>query len=246
MKIEISDGLNINYEVYGQGPRLLLLHGWGVDLHSFDLIIPHLSPYFQIFLLDLPGFGSSSKLPHIFGTKDYASAVEEFLKILGIGDFNLLGHSFGGAISLVLTAQNKAVNKLILVDSAGIRIKSSYTKLKIFLYKILKKAVPKSKETLIQKVLGSADYRNAGELRGTFIKIVNEDLRHLLPQIKTPALIAWGENDTVTTLKEARILQQGIAGSQLKIIEHSGHLPQIDSPEPLSQLIVDFLNSGKE
>ncbi len=245
MTIEINDGLTINYEVYGQGPRLILLHGWGADLHSFDLIIPHLSPHLQIFLLDLPGFGLSSKLSYAFGTKDYVRVVEEFLKALAIDDFCLLGHSFGGAISLSLAAQNEAVRKLILVDSAGIRIRSLRTKIKIQLYKIFKKAIPKSKETFIQKILASEDYRNAGELRSTLIKVVNEDLGPLLPQIKTPTLIVWGKNDTVTPLKEAHILHQGINNSQIIIIGDCGHNPQLDKPQALSQLVLSFLKIGE-
>lgn len=242
MTIEINDGLTINYEVYGQGPRLLLLHGWGVNLHSFDFIIPHLSPHLQIFLLDLPGFGLSSKLPRIFGTQDYVRAVEEFLKTLEISDFFVLGHSFGGAVSLSLAAQNEAVKKLVLVDSAGIRIKSFSSKIKIQLYKNLKKFLPNSKESFIQKILASQDYRDAGELRSTFIKIVNEDLRHLLPQIKTPTLIIWGKNDTVTPLKEAQILHQGINNSRIRTIADCGHYPQADKPAEFARIVLEFLD----
>ena len=210
MIIKLEKGVSINYEVYGTGKRLLILHGWGDSLRAFDLVTEALSKNFQLILLDLPGFGQSSSLPHPFTLDDYAQTVEKFLTALEINEVSVLGHSFGGAIAVKLAIFSNKVRRLVLEDSSGIRNKSLSIKLKIYIYKILKLILSERYREKLRHILGSSDYRDAGVLRSTLVKIVSEDLQHVASKIAIPTLMIWGRNDKETPMEQARIMKNEI------------------------------------
>ena len=116
------NNLNISYQVAGEGDRVVLLHGWGSEATSFQPVFEWLAQSHKVYALDLPGFGKS-QLPHIpWNTSDYAQFIIAFLDKFDIPKAHFIGHSFGGRISIIVSAEYpEKVDKLILVDSAGIR-----------------------------------------------------------------------------------------------------------------------------
>lgn len=239
--LAVIDGLRINYEVYGQGERLLLLHGWAVNLHSFETIIPALSQNFQVIALDLPGFGHSEAPKTAFGVYDYANFLEKFLDFLDVKEVNLLGHSMGGGVALAYVLSYKRSRKLILEDSAAIRKKGLAILTKIYIAKTLKLfALPYFRQHL-KHILGSTDYKNAGGMRPTLVKLVNEDLSGRLREIAQPTLIVWGQNDKTTTLDEARRLNEGIRGSRLEVMSDCDHFPHLEQPTEFAKIVTGFL-----
>lgn len=235
------DNLSINYEVYGQGPRLLLLHGWADNLHSFDKIVPPLAQNFQVILIDLPGFGLSQMPKETYGVFDYANFVEKFLTELDIPETFLLGHSMGGAVALAYASSFSRAKKIILEDSAGIRVKSLWTMIKINSFKALKFFThPIIREHFIQ-ILGSVDYKTAGPMRKILIKVVNEDLRLILTKIDQPSLLIWGENDTTTPLSHGRLFENGLKNSKLTIFKNCDHFPHLEYQEEFVKLVTEFL-----
>ena len=90
---------------------------------------------------------------------------------------------------------------------------------------------------------GSHDYLNAGKMRGTLVKVVNQDLSHLLSSIKAPTLIFWGSKDMETPLYMARRLNSGITGSKLTIIKDAGHFCFIDKVNKFNTEVKEFLLS---
>ena len=245
MTIKIRVGqvdLSLNYEVYGQGKRLLLLHGWGSSLQSFISIVNPLSAAFQVLLVDLPGFGQSPLPARALGINEYAQAVESFIETLGIEEIFVLGHSFGGAVAISLAAHSRRVKKIILEDSSGIRIKPISLKLKILLFKFIKKITPLSAQENLRRLFGSSDYQQAGPLKDTLVKVVNEDLRPNLSKVTAPTLIIWGENDKETPIKHARALKEGILNSEITVIKNSGHFPHLDNPTIFVETVIKFLD----
>lgn len=91
--------------------------------------------------------------------------------------------------------------------------------------------------------MGSRDYRNAGKLRGTFVKVVNEDLRQYLPHIKSPVLLVWGELDRETPVSDGRLMKDLIPHAQLNVIQGAGHHCFLDDPEAFLKIISPFLSS---
>jgi pimeloyl-ACP methyl ester carboxylesterase len=231
-----------------------LLHGWGASAESLGGIAKTLENQFQVFAIDLPGFGWTPPPPAAWGTREYAAHVEAFMGSNGIHSPNLLGHSFGGRIALALAAQSPhRVRRLVLVASAGIRanLRPRYY-LKIGAAKLAKRVfsfpiwgrLGERILSMVHRRVGSRDYRNAGQMRRTLVRVVNEDLRDILSFVQAPTLIIWGDRDLEVSRSSMEIIAGGIRGSQLETMEGAGHFPFVDMPERFGKLVRDFLCRG--
>ncbi|MDE5551564.1 MAG: alpha/beta hydrolase, partial [Muribaculaceae bacterium] len=103
----IIDGLKLHYEETGDpaAPAVILMHGWGCNHSTVRSIAAALEPKMHVFNLDLPGHGASDEPREIWGVDEYADFVEQFIEKAGIKDFSLIGHSYGGRISIMLGAR---------------------------------------------------------------------------------------------------------------------------------------------
>lgn len=252
---QIVKGLKINYKETGQGATIVLIHGWGSDLSVFDKIQTFLQKDFHVISIDLPGFGKSDPPTEVWGVYDYTSFIEEFFKIKNISQPILAGHSYGGRISILYASRNP-VKKLILIDSAGIkpRRKLKYY-IKVYLFKLVRKALPivigkKRADPILEnyrKKSGSSDYRNAsGIMRQVLVKSVNEDLKHVMPQIKAPTLLIWGEHDTATPVSDAKIMEKRIKDAGLVVLKNAGHFSFIEKLQEFLIILNNFLEVEKK
>ena len=251
MKVEIQ-GLDINYIQEGQGQDVLLLHGWGGSIETMIPIVNSLKNSFKVTAVDLPGFGESSTPDEVIDSYGYAEIIKEFIDSTGLEKIILFGHSHGGRISIILSSiYGDLFDKVVLIDSAGIipkRTANYY--IKVYTFKLLKKIylafTPKNKR---QEVLerfyrkhGSADYRDAdGIMRKIMVKVVNDNLRHHLKDIKAPVLLIWGEKDDATPLYMARIMEKEIPDAGLVIVEGAGHYSYVDDFNTFKVVINSFL-----
>lgn len=97
-----------------------------------------------------------------------------------------------------------------------------------------------------QKV-GSSDYKNlSGTMRGTFIKVVNEDLKKFMPSIQAPTLLIWGELDTATPLKDAKIMNKLIPDSGLVVLKGCGHYSFLDNYYDFIIILNNFLKEDQK
>lgn len=249
MKI-LVDGLNINYEVFGEGKDILVLHGWGAEIKTIMPMANALSGKFKVWLLDLPGFGESD-LPHEdYDVYSYAKLVKEFADKMGIVDPILIGHSFGGRLSIILSGK-KMLNppKIILVDSAGIKPKRGIDYYaKVYSYKLMKKIaklvgkISPEMEEKIKSSFGSSDYKNASPvLRKVFVRVVNEDLTYLLKDISCPTLLFWGEKDDATPLSDAKKMEKLIPDAGIVTVKSGGHYSYIDNFPLFNAVVNNFL-----
>lgn len=245
--------LRVHYKVAGRGAPLLLIHGWGSNVEYFANLQKYLTEKFTIYAIDLPGFGLSTAPEEIWGSSEYADLVAEFINATGIINPVLIGHSLGGKIIISLVGRNLVrVKKIVLISSAGVQLpKSLGVSSKIYFFKVIKflvqlpgiKNIFGSKLELYRKKFGSEDYRNAnGHMRSILVKLVNEDVFELLPQVKVPALLLWGDQDTSTPLKAGEIMQKMILGSKLKVFSGSGHFPFLDNYEKVVAELDNFLD----
>ena len=119
----IHNNLNVYYEKLGRGKEIILLHGWAANNNIYKKIVDRLVSKYSVYLIDLPGFGKSIDLDKEYTLDDYVLFLKKFIETLKIDNPILIGHSFGGRIAIKFSSLYK-VNKLILVDSAGIRHRS--------------------------------------------------------------------------------------------------------------------------
>ena len=221
------DGRRVRYIDEGEGPEVLLLHGWGAPAETYRLIIDHLKARCRVVAPDLPGFGGSEDPPEPWAVDDFVDFVQKFAAFAGLNSPVLIGHSNGGRIIIKLMncpTLPFAVPKIVLMDAAGIRAKHGpgyYVK--VYSYKAAKRLLPSLAEKMRGKV-GSADYKNASPvMRQTMVRALNEDLTPLLSGIRVPTLLIWGENDTATPLSDGQRMEKSIPDAGLVVLKGAGH-----------------------
>lgn len=242
----VIDGVLTNYEVLGSKNQktVLILHGWGQSIENWKTIAQKIANRYRVYLLDLPGFGSSSQSDHTFGLEEYTKYVNDFIKNENLKELALIGHSFGGKVSVNLASESPAIKQLFLISPSGIENKSFIVILKTLIFKMLKYSLFWMPQDIKEKyvlIFGSRDYKSAGNMRETFKKVIGEKVDQSARKINIPTIIIWGENDKELGLKNALKLKGLIKNSTLRVLWGLGHSPNIESPEKLANLLLEYL-----
>ncbi|MPM90204.1 hypothetical protein SDC9_137321 [bioreactor metagenome] len=237
MQLEI-DGLNIAYDDRGEGRPILLLHGWGGSSASFAPVADFLAAQgFRAVSIDFPGHGLSGEPPKPWSVTEYAALTKKFIDALGLYGCGAVAHSFGGRVAIYLSSEYRDIfSRQVFTDAAGIRPRRKLRYyVKVYTYKLGKKL---SKVNCLRRALkldeklgnaGSADYRAlSGVMRGTFSRVVNQDLTPRLKQIAIPTLLVWGDQDGETPLYMAHIMEKQIKDAGLVVFEGAGHFSYLD------------------
>jgi pimeloyl-ACP methyl ester carboxylesterase len=227
--------------------NLVIIPGWRETSESFSEVKKELENYFNVYVIDLPGFKTPLERPYYL--EDYLNFLEEKLK--DVDNFYLLGHSFGGALAALYSLKHKdKAKKLILYDSAIVRKKTLKVRIVYLLTKILKifeKILPTKIANLFKKfyyrfVVGSYDYFLGDEnLKKTFANIIDKDLTEEIKKIEVKTYIIWGQSDKVTPLKQGYLLKKLIPNSEILIVD-GGHSFHKEKPE----VLVNVLKKIKE
>ena len=169
------NNVNINYINYGskEGKDIVFLHGWGQNIQMMKMLADPLSKENNIVIVDLPGFGESTEPTYDWMVDDYVEAIKSLLESLKIKKPILVGHSFGGKISLLYSSKYE-VEKLVVLGSPY-KKEIEKLSLKTKMLKAAKKVPVLNKlEGFAKKHIGSTDYRNASEImRKILVNIVN-------------------------------------------------------------------------
>lgn len=243
-------GITINYRQQGAGAPMIIMHGWGCDSGAMALFERVGAEHHTVYNIDLPGFGKSQEPATPWTVEDYTQMLEAFVQALNITEPILLGHSFGGRVAILYASRNKA-NKLILVDAAGVKPRRSLSYyIKVYSFKLARHIYPLivGKENANKKIeamrakRGSADYKSSSPLmRQVLVKAVNTDLKHVMPAISAPTLLVWGEEDTATPMRDARIMNKLIKNSRLVSFAGAGHFSFVDNPYQVTAAVRRFI-----
>jgi pimeloyl-ACP methyl ester carboxylesterase len=251
MKVLVNGQL-IEYKTEGKGKAVLLLHGWGSSLSTFDSLAKALSPHYKVVRFDFPGFGASPKPADDWGVTEYAALTADLLKKLKINALHaVVGHSFGGRVIIkgyssgVLTA-----DKVVLIGAAGIKPARTLRRAAFGVAAKAGKVVTafpglRSLRTKLRKALytaaGSTDYLEAKAMQKIFLKTINEDLTPEISTVTSPSLLLWGEHDTEVPVRDAKIMNELLGDSELVIIPGAGHFVHTDESESVEKKIKEFL-----
>lgn len=213
------------------GHHLIMLHGWGQNLQSLQPMGELLANRSQVHLIDLPGFGKSPPPLGDWDTTQYADRIYQYMEAEGIESADMLGHSFGGRISLRLTHQYpQKVRSITLINAGGLqRQRTLQQSLRSQWVRNMRNAFklsPLYRDELLtwhSQKYGSRDYLNAGAMRGTLVKTVSEDLTEIAKQIPIPVLLLWGEADTETPVEMGHRYHSLFPNSQLITIPNRDH-----------------------
>lgn len=246
----IVDDLLINYVIEGDGETVLMLHGWGDNLDTFNDIAQKLSSTYKVIRVDVPGFGKSDSPKSTYNLQSYANFIKSFLDKISINTvYATVGHSNGGAIAIKALSNNYIqCEKLILLASSGVRNNlSSHKKLIRITAKTAKiptKLLPKKyQKKLRRKVydkIGS-DMFIAEDMQDTFKQIIAEDLVAQASKITSKTLLIYGELDTATPIEYGEKFQASIPNSKLETVPGVGHFVHHENARIVEDLIKDFL-----
>lgn len=246
------DGVELHYEVLGEGDPMILMHGWGCNHTTVASIAAVAARTHTVYNIDFPGFGQTSEPPEVWGVEQYTRLIEKMVRRLGIKAPVLAGHSFGGRVGILYASRNE-VSKLILIDAAGVRPRRGIRYyLKVYSFKAMKHVTRlllgrRRAEARIEAARarrGSADYASSSpRMRAVLSRCVNEDLRGVMPLIKAPTLLIWGENDTATPIGDARIIERLVPGAALVSFPGCGHYSFLDNPVQFAAVLDSFLKS---
>lgn len=219
---------------------MVLLHGWGQNI---EMMKPIGDAFLNedVIIVDLPGYGKSEEPPYPYSVEDYVMIIKELLDNIDVKNPILIGHSFGGKISL-LYASMFDVKKLILLASPYKKeIKKLSLKTKTL--KQLKKVPGLNKlEGFAKKHIGSVDYRNASPImRQVLVNTVNLDISESVKKIKCPTIIIWGTLDEQVDVSEAYELEKLISDAGVIVYENCTHYAYLEKLGQTISVISSFI-----
>ena len=245
------------WTVRGSGRPLLLLHGWGVSSELFDPILDGLQPGRQLIVPDLPGFGATPEPDAPWSVHEYADWCVALLDRLGVetlrprrplqrrpdrdrhrGRASADGSQDG--------ARRERGDPPAAHARSAARVRT---------YKALRarRAILSAPRALRRSagrradLRGSADYRAVtGTMRGTLVRIVNEDLRGLLRDVRIPVLLIWGDHDTETPIDDGRLMEALIPDAGLVVFEGAGHYAYLEQAGRFCRIVEVFLHDPPE
>ena len=248
-------GISARCRTVGSGPEVLVLHGWGASIEAVGSIVTALAPICTVHAVDLPGFGDSALPPGPWGVEDYSGWTRALLAALGLEQVSIVAHSHGGRIAIHLAAHHpELVDKLVLVDAAGVRAPRTFRWYRrVAMAKLAKHVLNRlgsPGRTLSGRLVGrtaSGDYSATAEaLRPTFNRLVSVDLTPVMPQVRASTLLIWGENDEDTPLRDGETMQRLIPDAGLVVFEGAGHFAYADQPQRFARIARHFLGGAED
>jgi pimeloyl-ACP methyl ester carboxylesterase len=218
------------------GPPLLMLHGYRHTAgYWFPNPLPAIAAEHHVIAPDLPGFGLSGEMPE-YGLLEYAAIMHAFLDALNVKGANLLGHSMGAQVAIVMAAkQPERINKLVLVDSAGLPRLEPHWQVP------LKTLTDSSLWSLRRYPMRFRLGAQAVARREGFQVLQKEHVGNYLKSLTMPTLIVWGSRDRVVPLEHGALMARHIPHARLAVIRAAGHMPFSQKPEEFNRLVLGFL-----
>lgn len=242
MKIKVGN-LMVNYIMYGNetGKNVILLHGWGQNIEMMKPIGDRLQRDFHITIIDLPGFGQSDRPSVLYTIYDYMECVHTILKKLKIENPIMMGHSFGGKITLAYASKYSCEKVVTFGSPFKKEIKKLSFKTKL-LKKLKKVPILKRFEGLAKKHIGSRDYRNADPvMRDILVAHVNLDITEDIKKIKCPSLFIWGDMDTEVPFERAYELEKLVHDGGAIVLEGGTHYAYLEFLDRIISILNQFL-----
>jgi pimeloyl-ACP methyl ester carboxylesterase len=270
-----SSDIEINYEMIGHGrKKIVFVHGFGTSLHTWD-DIKELFPKdeFTLYLLDMKGFGNSSKPEDDkYSIQEQANIVGGFIRKINSRSVYLIGHSYGGGVALqtdILLAKDKSkkwIDKLILIDCLAymqdapvfvdlltipIINKLSFQLPDNYKAEYILGKVFFDKNLINEKLIARyASYYYGENIPYAFITTAEQinpiEYEKVIEQYKlisTRCLIIWGNNDSILSLENGIRLSKEMLNARIDIIGECGHVPHEEKPNTTFSKIYDFIKN---
>lgn len=264
----------LHVEATGRGPPLVLLHGFGAHSYTWRHWTPELARHHRVLEVDLKGFGSAPKpRDDAYGPLDHARLVLRLFRDRELEGATLVGHSFGGTVSLLLTlllleGEPERLDRLVLVAAGAYpQTLPRYMRLARipFLGRLMLRLIPS--RTLARAALRST-YRHPDRVTDSQVEAYAQGLRsrgghHAVvstarqvltvdpgawtsryPEIGIPTLLLWGDRDPIVPVETGRRLERDLPDARLVLVEECGHVPQEEKPRASLEPVLAFLRES--
>ncbi len=266
------DGMDVHLR--DEGPRddplpIVLLHGTGASLHTWDGWVDVLSQERRVIRFDLPGFGlTGPNADGNYGVDRYAEFVVAVLDKLGVDRAVVAGNSLGGNIAWAMAVWYPSrVDKLVLLNATGYDFKPEVVPIGFTLARIpvvrnmIRNVMPRDAvRSSIESVYGdpsrvtpelvdlyfdmSTREGNRTALMQRLTQLEGGAIAHLIKEVSQPTLVLWGRKDRLVPVINAERFDADIAGSELLIWEDLGHVPHEEDPARTVQAVQAFLEAS--
>ena len=269
MNVELSDGVSLHVVEVGDGFPLIVLHGGpGLDHQMFRPYLDPLGDEFRLLYVDERGQGRSERVdPETLSLEVFARDVDKLAEALGLEEFALLGHSFG-AIIATTHAIELGTAAAYVVSGGGDSSERLEEDVQASLGELGERAAAieeswdqektvATEAELKELIRTQMPFHFAGEPPPGYgddmvgspdvlryfanIGYGGFDYRASLGRVSKPTLVVVGEKDRTTTPRAARVLHEGIAGSEVVLLPGVGHMSFVETPEPYLDAVRTFL-----
>jgi pimeloyl-ACP methyl ester carboxylesterase len=260
----------IRYDVFGEGPPLVLVHGTPFSSYVWHKIIPALSSRWTVFVYDLLGYGASEKrVGQDVSLAAQTNILADLLDHWALKAPHVAGHDFGGAIVLrahLLKAQDFA--RIALLDPVALSPWGSGSHLHVRSHLDAYETMPERfHRAIVSAYIREATHRGLDEMAlepylapwlgpegqagfyrqmAQFDQLYTQEIEPLLGQVRRPVLILWGDEDRWLPLSQGPRLNQAIAFSEFRPVPNAGHLVQEDAPDIVSAALIEFFSRQNE
>ena len=256
------DGVHVRYREVGQGPAVVLLHGYSASLESWAGVAPVLAQDHRVIALDLKGFGWSSRPDGDYSPAAQAELVWHVLDKLGVTDVAIVGHSWGTSVALSMAVARPERTRKVALYSAYVYDEQVPSFLRwaqvggigellfgLFYSERIEDRAPLAyhderfvTQARVERV--EADLDRPGTVAGALATARGHHfaaLHEKLVGFDRPVLLLWGENDQVTPIRFAYRLREELANAELKTYPRCGHIPMVEARTTSTRDLVAFL-----
>ncbi len=244
------------------GESIVMVHGFGANKDSWTRLAAELTDEYNIYAVDLPGHGDSSKALDLgYRFEDQVSHLAKILKALSLDQAHMMGNSMGGAITALYAATYPdQIRSAVLFDPAGIleyegelveqvaegdnplipKKEGDFERLMDFVMEKKPFAPWPIYEVMEEKAIAN---REINEVIFAAIRDsgYGPDFRQALTRIEAPVLVVWGLEDRVINYRNADVFVDRIPDARKVLLEGVGHVPMVEVPEESAQLVREFL-----
>ena len=259
MKIT-ANGIEMNYEMQGEGKNLVLIHGYSDNLNMWYNQVPEFSKHYQVLSLDVRGFGKSEIGKAPYSMEICADDFYELLRALNIQSACLVGYSMGGRIGLSFTLKHADMVRGLVFANSGVGGETTpeVEEARKMMLEVLKQGDIEAIAEMMAVASFSPDLKEKDpEIFKKYkeIKMQNDPAPYVsimeslfaaienppdLSQVKCPVLIIAGENDGFMPLDVAQSMKNAMPQAVLKVLP-TGHASAIEAPEEFNAAVMEFL-----
>ena len=263
MPVVQANGIDINYEVQGEGEPMLLIPYLAAEQACYAFQVGEYAKHFTCYSIDPRGAGLSSKPEGEYTTELLADDVAAFMQATGIGRAHIFGVSLGAAAGMWLTAKYPEAVKTLSLHSAWDKT-DPFLRVILEGWRIMANGLDSVTEMVIAGILpfcltpelyaarpeyvdALADFVRSRPMPpvDAFMRqseaVLTHDATSVLDSIQAPTLITYGRHDIVTSTRFAAPLTEGIANTELIVFEDCAHAAIYENVEGFNQQTLDFL-----